>query len=239
MTTTGENIQGDAALAEQSNPIEANQSQNQGQQVPVHVVQAMREEMKALKEQNQAFSNHLEMLRWQQSQAHQPAPQPVSPFGNADPEDSIKVKDAVKMYQDFNQQIQMNMAELKIASKHSDYQEMIQKYLPKATQEDPDLLEEIKRSPNPYKTAYLAAKASNAFREDTMSSYRATPTQTAVAPQKTTTDVDKMINNARQSGNLSSVANNASPQGQHPEFSSLSDEEFRQYKSKVRYGRKH
>jgi len=238
MTTAGENREA-AALTEQLLTNAATPQQQAEPQVPVHVVQAMREEMKALKEQNQAFANHLEMLRWQQSQVQQPVQQPASPFGNADPEDSIKVKDAVRMYQDFNQQIQTNMAELKMAAKRSDYNEVIQKYLPKATQEDPDLIQEIQRSQNPYLTAYLAAKASKAYREESMSSYRATPNQgPQQAAPKAEIDIDKVIANSKQSGNLASVANNAGPAGQHPQFSSMSDAEFRQYKSGIRYGSK-
>lgn len=229
--TSGDNREA-AALAEQLTNQPATNQQAE-QTVPVHVVQAMREELKALKEKNEAFTNHLSMMQWQNSQQVQQAPH--NPFGDADPEDSIKVKDAARLLNDFESRTNAQLAEIKMAARTPDYEEVIKKYLPKAAQEDPDLVAEIRRSPNPYKAAYLASKASTAYREDYVSKFR-TPTNEVVKPvPKTEVDIEKVISNSKQSGNLSAVGNNASVTGKHAPYSQMTDDEFKAYKSKIRF----
>lgn len=239
---SGENNGEAAALTQQlinDAPIKSNMAT--GDTVPVHVIQSMREEfqskLRAEQEKNEAFRNHIQMSQWQQPQQQQ---QVASPFGNADPEDSIKVKDAMKLMSDFEQRNQAQFAELKLASKAPDYRDVIQKFLPRATQEDPELLDEIKRSANPYKTAYLAAKASQAYQDEYMSrnASKTVPIQSAQEKPRVDPEAEKIIANAKQSGNLSSVGNQATVGGKLPSFSSMTDEDFRKYKSSRLFGSK-
>lgn len=229
--TSGENREA-AALAE-TLTSQAAQPTQQETTVPLHVVQAMREELKGLKEKNEAFTNHIQMMQWQQQSA--PPPAPYNPFQGKDPKDSILVEDAARMVSEMEHRTQSQLAEIKMAAKTPDYEDVIKKYLPKAALEDPDLIAEIKTSANPYKTAYLAAKASKAYQEDLMSSYRQKTNEQPPMKPKADPEAEKLINNAKQSGNLSSVANNSSPTGQYPEFGRMTDDEFRQYKGSVKF----
>lgn len=96
--TSGENPEA-SALAEALSIESAPQTQQAEQQVPLHVVQAMRQEIKDLKEKNETFNNHLNMMQWNQQHIQAPAPQQQrNPWADVDPEDSIKVKDAMRMY---------------------------------------------------------------------------------------------------------------------------------------------
>ncbi len=227
MTVTSGDTQREAAALAES--LTSPGSNAQSDQVPVHVLQSIREELKSVKEQNETYRNHLNMMSWnQQQQAPQPPP---NPFGNADPEDSIKVKDAMRFMSDFEQRTNAQLAEIKLAAKTPDYRDVIQKYLPKAAQEDPELLEQIKSSSNPYKVAYLAAKASEAYRQDLIAQSSRSSNQTSVKTP-VDNDVDKMIANSKQSGNLASVGNNARASGGTMDYRSMTDEEFRKEKAK-------
>lgn len=231
--TSGDTQREATALAESLTTQTAQASSQTEQTVPVHVIQAMREELRAEKEKNEAFRNHIQMMQWNAPQ--QQAPQPVNPFANADPEDSVKVKDAMRLMSEFEQRTQAQLAEIKLAAKTPDYRDVIQKYLPKAAQEDPELIEEIKRSSNPYKTAYMAAKASQAYQEDVLSSR----TQNAPkAVQRPDPEMEKVIQNSKQSGNLASVGNQAAIRVNSPAYSQMSDEEFRKIKAQNMYGSK-
>jgi len=221
--TSGEDRE---AAALQSN--QSNQDANQQQQVPLHVVQAMRDEIRALKEKNDAISNHFSMMQWQGQQ--QPVQQKANPFANADPEDSIKVKDAMNAFSEFDNRLQSELAEIRMAAKAPDYKEVINKYLPKAAQEDPELVSEIKRSSNPYWAAYKAAKASEAYQKDQSSRYNEN-NKSESTTKKVDNDIDKIIANSKQSGNLASVGNNATKGDNYPKYSQMSDEEFLKIKS--------
>jgi hypothetical protein len=216
-----------AALAESLTNQAETPAPQQEQVVPVHVVQSIREELKAVKEQNEAFKNHLNMMQWQQQSQQQPAPQPPDPFKDIDPEDSIKAKDAFRIVQELTNRFESRLAEVKIAQKSSDYGEVIKKYLPLAAQEDPELMQDIQRSSNPYKMAYNAVKASKAYQEDVIRD-RLAKEQPAPKAQP---EAERVVKNARQSGNISSVASNTTPSGQFPSFSNMSDDEFRQFKA--------
>ncbi len=203
-------------------------SSPQSEAVPVHVVQAIREELRAEKEKNETFRNHMQMMQWQQQQAPQ---QQTNPFDNSDPEDSIKIKDARRMMSEYEQRTNAKLAEIQLAARTPDYKDVIQKYLPRAAQEDPDLLNDIKNSANPYKAAYQAAKSSNAYLADLAASQRGSSNQTQVKAPKADPDAERVIQNAKQSGNLASVGNNATASGQHQSYSQMTDEEFRKVKA--------
>lgn len=226
--STGDTNREAAALAESLANQAETPVQQQEQVVPVHVVQTIREELKAVKEQNEAFKNHLNMMQWQQQSA-QPAPQPVDPFSGIDPEESIKAKDAMRIVQDMSNRFESKLAEIKIAQKSSDYSEVIKKYLPLAAQEDPELIEDIKRSGNPYKMAYNAVKASKAYQDDLIRE-RLGKQEIPQAP-KAQPLAERVVNNAKQSGSLASVASNSTANGPLPTFSNMSDDEFRQFKA--------
>jgi len=211
------------------NQTEQPSQQHQEQMVPLHVVQAIRDELRTVKEQSETFKNHIDMMQWQSQQTRQQAP--ADPFDGIDPEDTIRAKDAKKLVMDLKQQFESQLAEVKMAQKSSDYGDMIKKYLPLASREDPDLIRDIQNSANPYKAAYNAVKASKAYQEDLINERIGKMKQEA--PQKEV--AAKVISNAKTSGSVSSVAGNSAAIGSLPSFSQMTDDEFRKFKSGLRF----
>lgn len=222
MKETGDTQREAAALAETLATQADNATPQQENLIPVHVVQALREELKSAKEQNEVFKNHFNMMQWQQKPQ-----EAVDPFQGIDPEDSIKAKDAFKLYQDLNRKFESRLAEVKITQKAPDYGEMIRKYLPLASQEDPELLQDIQASSNPYKTAYNAIKASKAYQEDYLK-------DKMKEPVKSNPYAEKVVANARQSGSVASIPSQSSHTGSYPSFSQMTEDEFREFKSGVK-----
>jgi hypothetical protein len=232
---SGETQREAAALADSLTSQAVSGSQQQTDNVPVHVVQAIREELRAEKEKNETFRNHMQMMQWQ-NQA--PPQQQTNPFDNQDPEDSIKIKDARRMMSDFEQRTNSQLAEIKLASRTPDYKDVIQKYLPKAAQEDPELLDEIKYAKNPYKAAYQAAKSSSAYLADMAALNNRSSNQSQEKAPRVDPEAERMVKNSKQSGNLASVGNNSNASGQHPSYSQMSDDDFRKLKAKNLFGSK-
>lgn len=231
---TGANVEA-AALPDVSNQ---GQSQTE-QQVPVHVLQAMRQDydqkLKAQQEQTEALKNHFQLMQWQQQQPKQQAPQ--NPFQGKDPKESILVEDALRLAGDMEARFNAKLNEIQLASRNAQYKEVINKFLPKAAERNPDILSKIQTASDPLEMAYLYATSSDAYLEDKMTNYRATLTPTLGAPSKPKVDpeAEKIIQNSKQSGNLASVSNNSSVGDGHPDFTRMSDADFRTYKSNLRF----
>lgn len=229
--STGETQQEAAALAETLTNQAAAAPVQQEQTVPLHVLQSVREELKAKKDENEIYKQHLNMMQWQRPQPQQ-APQEYNPFGDIDPEESIKVKDAKRVIEGLKNELKATfdskLAEIKMTQKASDYNEVIKKYLPLAAQEDPELLQDIQNSANPYKAAYNAIKASRAYQDD-MYKERASK-EAPQTPQKAI-HAERVINNARQSGSVSTVATNSTAGSGLPSFLTMSDDEFVKFKA--------
>ena len=217
-TPAGENVE--AAAQPESLETTPNVASSQEQTVPVHVLQSMRDELRIEREKSEAYRNHLDMMRWQQPIQQQAQ----NPFDNVDPEEPIKVKDALKAIGDLQSRFESKLNEVRMAAnpKTNDYEETIKKYLPHASKEDPDILEDIKRSSNPYKTAYAFCKASKAYQDDLLAKHKPT--------SKPDPEVAKMISNSKQSGNLAAVGNNSQVTSA-TRYSLMSDDEFRKFKS--------
>lgn len=214
-----------AALAETLVAQNEAPVQQREEVVPVHVVQSIREELKALKNENETYKNHINMMAWQNQQKPQ-APAP-NPFGNLDPSDSITVKDAMGAYQGLEHRFNAQLAEVKMAQRTPDYNDVIRRYLPVAAQEDPELIQEIQNSANPFKAAYMAAKASKAYQEDLIRD-RIKAQEAAPKPHP---HAERVVNNMKQSGSLASVASSSSPGADKGQFKAMSDSEFIAWKN--------
>ena len=200
---------------------------------------ALRDELKALRDSNAALQNHVQMMQWQQPAPQQPPQQAYNPFQGRDPKDSLLVEDAARSINEIEHRLaskfQAELAEVKLAAKSADYKDVINKYLPKAAQEDPDLLNNIKRSPDPMLAAYWAAKASKAYQEDLMSNYRNQQTPTLQAKPKPDPEAEKIVNNLKQSGSIAQVSNNAMSAGSNLDYGRMTDAEFKSYKSNLKF----
>lgn len=193
--------------------------------VPLEALQSIRDELKELKSENRGlkdnlmtYSNHFEMMNAQQRK--QESNQNQDAFDGATDDDLITVGQARKFADQMQQysqsvakQTQQSTAELQMMASNPDYKDVINKYLPLAMEEDPDLKREIQSASNPYKYAYKMAKRSTAYMKDASKSN--------LSPQS-----QKVLDNYTQPKSLSSVGNPApvSPQGK---YRAMSNNDFR------------
>lgn len=188
----------------------------QQKEVPVHVVQSLRNENQQLKENFKILSEHLELIKANQPQRQ--APQVQDQFGKLSDEDVVTVGELKKYAQQFQRQQEMSIEELKIAQMYPDYAETVRKYLPHVLKEDPDLKNEIENARNPFKMAYHLAKNSVAYSQEHKS-------------KKKNEDAQRMLSNAEKTGSLSAVGA-TTPINQASRWKAMSDDEFRKVMNK-------
>lgn len=191
--------------------------------VPLEALEKIRSELKDLKDENvnlrrnvQTYSDHFEMLKNQYTQSK---PQ-QDEFSGMQDDEFLTVGQAKKLaeqMQKYNQQMvaqtQQSTAELQMMAAAPDYKEVIEKYLPLAIEEDPDLKSEIQNSANPYKYAYKMAKRSSAYMKDSA--------KKNLSPQS-----QKVLDNYTKPQSLSAVGTNAPVTGVG-KYKSMSNEDFR------------
>ena len=153
---------------------QGDQGQQDQQQVPVNVVQSIRQELQSLKQQN-AYLQQMAMQPQQQPQGQQGPGQQNDPLADYEEDDVITVADMKKlMQQQMAQQPQQpqgqqpgqqpgqpqhpDMREMQMRSMYSDYDQIISQQLPTVLQQNPHLESAIRNSSNPYATAYTIAK---------------------------------------------------------------------------------
>lgn len=190
-------------------------STQQENHVPVHVLQALRSENQSLKENFKMVSEHLELIKANQMQ-QQAAPQ--DNLSSLSDHDVLTVGDAKKVIGQIERKRQMEMEELKMTQMYPDYSDTIRKYLPQVLKEDPELRVEIENARNPYKMAYMLAKKSTQYVEETRS-------------KKKSEDAERILSNTQKTGNLSAVGS-VSPITHASQYRSMSDEEFRKLMNK-------
>lgn len=182
------------------------QEQPQEQLVPLVALQAERRERQQLQDNLKLMQDHLSLL-----QANQIRPQQPEPDGLRD-DDVLTFGDAKKYLHQTTSETKAEMMEMKTQHTYLDYSEVVRNYLPQALKEDPELLDEIKSAPNPYKFAYKQAKKSEAY-------------QKAQREKLTSPEAIKAIVNSQRPGNLSSVGS-VSPASQVGSYRNMSDGDF-------------
>lgn len=167
-------VESEAAAQTESDTTEHG---GENKMVPLEALQSIRDEVKELKNENrslrenvQTYSNHFEMMAAQQKQQQ---PKEADPLEGLADDDYLTAGQARKFAEQMSnyssqlaRQTQASNAELKMMAEHADYKEIIKDYLPKAIEEDPELLQEIKSASNQYKYAYKMAKKSQAYLKD-------------------------------------------------------------------------
>jgi len=195
-------------------PVADNSQNTPETQVPVHVVQSLRSENQQLKENFKIVAEHLELLK-----ANQPQKEAAQDnFSALSDHDVLTVGDAKKVIGQMERKRSMEMEELKMAQTFPDYTDTIKKYLPQVLKEDPELRHEIENARNPYKMAYMLAKKSTQFVEETKST-------------KKNEDAQRILTNSQKTGSLSAIGS-GSPISQASHIKSMSDEEFRKVMNK-------
>lgn len=189
---------------------------DQEQNVPLSALQQERAQRQGLQEELRMIKDHLALLQANQSR---PQEKPKDDFDGLSDGDVMTVGDFKKIANKFNQQFQMNVEELRMTQKYPDYQEVVTKYLPEVLKTNPGLQRTLQQSQD-YELAYYLAKNSDSYKSQRKSAQRST-------------DAEKMVKNAQQSGSLSSVGG-TSPINTAKRYRDMSDEEFMKEANKNR-----
>lgn len=202
---TGEEVEAAA-------PETSEESTQEAQMVPVDALQAERTARQQLQEELKVLRDHMTLMQSNQQQYRQPEPE-----NSEDDEDVLTKGEAKKALKEFRRQSELEIAELRMAQKHSDYFDVINKYLPQVLKEDPSLRKSLEQTQD-VSLAYHLAKNSEAYRNDHQQ-------------QKRSKVAEKIVENAQQPGNLSQLGQSA-PVNSKPNWSSMTDEEFAKYAAK-------
>lgn len=237
--------EGEGANAEQQqqseHPQEGGQQQgqpNQDQNIPLHVLQAIRQE-------NQQLKAEVDRIKQQHTQQPQGGDDD-DPYKGYDPDDVVTVADIKKIMskqspqkgqeqgQQQGQQGQpawtpqdIPIMENQIRQKHTDYDNTIQQ-LPNLTNQYPHLLEDIKRSSNPPLTAYAYVKHLLGDQQHQSQGGQGGNKQMAG-------DADKALKNLERPGSAGKVSGQSAI-SQTGYFAGMSDEELEQHMAKVKRG---
>jgi len=129
--------------------------------VPLEVLQSVRQEKQEESRRRQDAEDRLRYLEQQGNQQAQGGQnQPQDPLGDLDDDEVLTVGQAKKLREQGQQQSQAVMEEMRLRTnpQTSDYDEVIQQYLPELLKEDPGLQQDLANAPNPYRLAYRLGK---------------------------------------------------------------------------------
>jgi len=136
-----------------------------GQMVPLSALEGAREELKSIKESNQALQAQVEVYRANQANIAQKQEDDAIFEGLSD-NDVVTVADVKKILNVTNQRLTGMGAQLTARTKEPNYEQLIEKYLPGVLTQNPELADAIRTSKNPVALAVHLAKSSDAYRED-------------------------------------------------------------------------
>jgi hypothetical protein len=180
-------------------------------QVPLDALEAERSKRQDLQEELRMMKEHMALMQ------ALPAQKPKSELDHLQDEDVLTVGEAKKFINQLNSQYKMSLDEIKISQRHSDYDEVVRKYLPEVLKQNPSLKGTLQQSQD-FELAYYLAKNSDAY-------------QKANKRTKINSDAEKIVQNSSKSGSLSSVGQN-SPISEARRWKDMSDDDFRKEASK-------
>lgn len=178
--------------------------------VPLSALQAERENRQRMQEELELMRNHIELLKTNQHKAEPPK----NEFDSLSDDDVLTVGEAKKFISNLDNQYKMTIEELRMAQKHSDYEQVVRENLPEVLRKKPYLANTLASDPNRYQIAYDLAK------EVAM--------QKQASQQKEvhrTEEAQRIMENAQKTGSLSSIGRDA-PTQEPSHFKAMSDEEF-------------
>lgn len=185
---------------------------DQERMVPLSALESERAKRQQTEEDNKMMREHFALMQANQAQPRPPSHQPADDFAGLQDTDVITVGDLKKHTQKLANQFGMTLDELKMSQKHSDYQDVVTKYLPELFKTNPGLRESLRKSQD-YELAYHLAKTSDAYRTQNQKTQR-------------NEDADRIIRNTQTAGSLSSLGS-STPVSQSKRYKDMSDEEFR------------
>jgi len=208
------------ALTEQ----ESGQSvSNDGQVVPLSALQSERAKRHEAEERNKRYEEENKMMRehyalYSQQQKQQQQARVQDDFAGLDDNELVTVGEYKKHTARMADQFKMTLAEMQMAQKHPDYQQVITKYLPDVLKQNPRLRQTLE-STQDYELAYHLATNSEAYRSDK-----------DMGANKSA-DAKRIVENAERAGSLSSMGTTA-PVADAKRYKDMSDSEFRKLVNK-------
>ena len=195
----------EAVVQEQPQP----EAQQAPEMVPVTALQAERQSRQQLQDQNKLLQDHMALM--QANQQPQPAPQQDEMAGMSD-DDVLTVGEAKKFLGQIQHNYQTSVEELKAQQRHSDYDEVIKKYLPDVVAKNPALKSTLQNDPNRHELAYFFATQSDSFRD-------------AKHEAKKSSNAQRIVENGQRAGNLSAMGGTA-PRSPVSNIKNMSDADF-------------
>lgn len=197
--------------SEAAAPVEAVQeTQEQAQQVPLDALQQERAQRQQLQEEVRVLKDHFALMQAQSQRQQQPK---QDEFNGLTDDDVLTVGEFKKALSQKERQYQMSLEELKMAQKHSDYQEVITQYLPEVLKSNPALRRSLEQSQD-YELAYYLAKNSEGYKASKKEA-------------KKSEEAKRILENTQRPGSLSAVGK-AAPQSSTKNWKQMSDAEFMQ-----------
>ena len=200
---SGEEVVAAAPVADQINDGQPEQAEKL---VPLAALESERSQRQQLQDEVRMIKDHLSLM---QARPQQPAPVQEPTMQD---DDVMTYGEFRKVAGQFESQIKGTLNELQMSKKHSDYDDVVRKYLPEVIREDPQIAETLRHTQD-FNLAYRLAKTSDGYRKDRKQIKRSA-------------DAERIVSNSEQSGNLSSVGG-ATPISMAKRYKDMSDGDFR------------
>ncbi len=194
-------------------PDHSGQSEQAVKQVPLAALESERAQRQKMQDELTMMKEHLNLVQARQQQSVAPPPQDPT---MAD-DDVMTFGEFKKVATEFKSQISSQLDELQMAKAHTDYDDVVQKYLPEIVKNNPKIGQSLRQTQD-FNLAYYLAKTSDSYRRD-----HAQKTKSA--------DAERLMANSEQSGNLSSVGG-TSPISMAKRYKDMSDTDFRKEMAK-------
>ncbi len=188
------------------------QSIQEERQVPLAALESERAHRQKTQDELTMLKEHVNLLQARQQQRPPPPPEPTL----AD-DDVMTYGEFKKAAGQFQNQISSQLNELQMSKRHSDYDEVVSKYLPEIFKDNPQIRETLRQTQD-FNLAYHLAKTSDSYRRDHKQ-------------KKKSADAERLMANSEQSGNLSSVGG-TSPISMAKRYKDMSDSDFKKEMSK-------
>ena len=203
----------EAAAPVENEAMESQEAVEQPRTVPVDALQAERAERQKLQEEVKLMKDYMSLIQ-NQKQPQQRQPDPVDAMSD---DDVMTVGEMKKVLAQKEGQFNTTVKEMQMTMKYPDYQDIVTKHLPEVLRENPSLRQTLEQTQD-YELAYILAKKSDGYKK-------------SHSTKKRNADAERILNNAGQSGSLSSVGT-TSPINTAKRYSKMSDDEFRKEVSK-------
>lgn len=229
--TTGDEQPIDAADQSENEPLPQEESPDHQQHVPVSVVQAMRDEMKALKQHVRSVDDRHELSRRLLAQYEQQQKQKEQPL-EEDPllDEHMTKREAQVLLErklaERERKYQFQLQEDRFERKNPDYQQVVDDFFAKAVQEDPDLQEEVANLHAAGKVnipayVYKRCKQSKAYQETNKK-------------EKKSETAERIASNVDRPPSLSTLGKSSSAGSSPGFYSRMSNDDFQARLSKVK-----